>query len=124
MVLGHFHKVPGCPRRLRVISRWLRVIFLTRRDIVLRHRIIFPECRVISRKLRDVIVSGCDILLRRRGISPSCRETATTLRQIHVRFTGSMSTASVTSSGSASDATIFASAWLNLLIARVRSMIW
>ena len=34
-----------------------------------------------------------------------------------------MSTASVTSSGKASVPMIFASAWLNLLIARVRSMI-
>jgi ADP-ribose pyrophosphatase YjhB (NUDIX family) len=40
------------------------------------------------------------------------------------KFTGSMSTASVTSSGSASDWTMRASSRLNALIARVRSMIW
>ena len=40
------------------------------------------------------------------------------------RFTGSMSTVSVTSSGRASVSMIFARVWLSLLIARVRSMIW
>jgi len=40
------------------------------------------------------------------------------------RFTGSMSTARVTSSGRASVAMIFVRAWLNLLIAFVRNMIW
>jgi len=40
------------------------------------------------------------------------------------KLTGSMSTVSVTSSGNASVQIIFASVWLNLLIARVRSMIW
>jgi hypothetical protein len=40
------------------------------------------------------------------------------------KFTGSMSTVSVTSSGNVSVPTIFANVWLNLLIARVRSMIW
>jgi hypothetical protein len=40
------------------------------------------------------------------------------------KFTGSMSTASVTSSGSASDWMMRASSRLNALIVRVRSMIW
>ena len=40
------------------------------------------------------------------------------------KFTGSISTDSVTSSGKASVSIIFASIWLSLLIARVRNMIW
>jgi len=42
----------------------------------------------------------------------------------HPKFTGSISTASVTSSGSASDWMMRASSRLNALIARVRNMIW
>ena len=45
-------------------------------------------------------------------------------RIAQIKLTGSMSTAKVTSSGRARVAMIFARAWLNLLIARVRSMIW
>ena len=41
----------------------------------------------------------------------------------YAKFTGSMSSDSVTSSGSVTVGTIFARVWLNLLMARARSMI-
>ena len=56
------------------------------------------------------------------GTPETTRETR--VLPVQLRFTGSMSTASVTSSGSTSVAVILASAWLKRLIARVRSMIW
>ena len=51
---------------------------------------------------------------------PTCKLPAF----VQNKFTGSISTAIVTSSGSVSAATILARAWLSLLIERVRSMIW
>jgi hypothetical protein len=50
--------------------------------------------------------------------------TVLAMKPTQPKLTGSMSTVSITSSGNASVPMIFARDWLNLLIARVRNMIW